>query len=120
MSSDRNEQAHLDAIANDRLQPYRQPMVTGTGIILGFLFNFAGNFVKADSGTPEAIAWLVFALLIIGVLCLLAVLSRALSIGVAPDQAVQRYERTRLLFLVGVSAAVAGALLDMAANFLSE
>lgn len=111
--------ASSDPISSDRLQSYRQPMVTGTGIILGFLFNFAGNFVKADSGSSENVAWVVFGLLIVGVMCLLNVLARALRIDVEPDRAAQFYNGTRLLFMVGVGAAVLGALLDMASNFLS-
>lgn len=39
-------------LMDDRLQPYRQPMVTATGIILGFVLNFASSWVEGDSQVP--------------------------------------------------------------------
>ena len=109
-----------DEIAGDRLQPYRQPLITGTGIILGFVLNFAGSFVKAESGTPEWAAYLVFVLLLVGVACLITVLSRILRLGVSGDEAVAWYQRTRQIFVIGVGCAVAGALVDMLSNFMAD
>lgn len=35
----------------DKLQSYRQPMVTGTGITLGLVLNFEAGWVKQDKWT---------------------------------------------------------------------
>ena len=32
----------------DKIQTFRQPMVTATGIILGFVLNFVASWVKTD------------------------------------------------------------------------
>jgi hypothetical protein len=40
----------------DKIQAFRQPLVTATGIILGFILNFASSFVKTDSGISDAMA----------------------------------------------------------------
>ncbi len=109
-----------DPIADDRLQPYRQPIVTGTGIILGFVLNFAGSFVKGDSAAPEWAAYVVFSLLVVGVGALLTTLSRILVLGVPAERSAEWYRRTHVWFMVGVTSAVGGALVDMLANFMSE
>lgn len=109
-----------EPIATDRLQSYRQPMVTSTGIILGFVLNFAASFVKSDSATPDWVAYAVFGLIIVGVSSLLVTLSRILVFGVTADQSVEWYQRTRQWFMIGVTSATGGAMLDMFSNFMSE
>ena len=41
----------------DKLQAFRQPIVTATGILLGFILNFAANWVKSDSAMPDWLAY---------------------------------------------------------------
>ena len=43
----------------DKIQAYRQPLVTATGIILGFILNFASSFVKTDSPLSEIAAYII-------------------------------------------------------------
>lgn len=109
----------VDHLKSDRLQVYRQPLVTASGIILGFVLNFASAFVKSDGGVSETLAYLVMICLVVGVVCLVLVLARMLRHDVAPEQASQHYGATRRLFIFGVSAALFGALVDMASNFWS-
>ena len=41
----------------DKLQTFRQPMVTATGIILGFVLNFVASWVKTDSPVGDGLAF---------------------------------------------------------------
>lgn len=104
----------------DRLQAYRQPMVTATGIILGFVLNFSSAWVKGDSSISDGVAYAVFGLVIVGLLCLILVLSRVLRMGVEPERAAKYYSTTLTLFLVGVSCAVGGIMIDMFSNFMDS
>jgi hypothetical protein len=44
---------------DDKIQAFRQPMVTATGIILGFMLNFAASWVKTDSPLGDELAYFV-------------------------------------------------------------
>lgn len=104
-------------MSSDPLQARRQPLVTATGIILGFVLNFASGWVRADTTVGERLAWAIALLITAGVVCLIAVLTRILSADVEPDQADVHYRTTTRLFIVGVSAAVSGVLIDMGTAF---
>lgn len=101
----------------DPLQARRQPLVTATGIILGFVLNFASGWVRSDTTVGERLAWAIAILIAFGVVCLIVVLTRILSADVAPEDADAHYRTTVRLFIVGVSAAVSGVLLDMGTTF---
>jgi uncharacterized membrane protein YjfL (UPF0719 family) len=103
---------------DDKIQGYRQPMVTATGIILGFVLNFASSWVRTDSALPEVLAFVVFGLILIGMVCLVLVLNRVLRMGVPAATAERYYQRTLSLFIIGVSSAAAGILIDMLGNFV--
>lgn len=105
------------SLAPDPLQARRQPLVTATGIILGFVLNFASGWVRADTSVGEGLAWLIAGLIGFGVVCLIVVLTRILSADVPPESADDHYRRTVRLFVVGVSAAVSGVMVDMATAF---
>jgi hypothetical protein len=102
----------------DRLQAHRQPMVTATGIILGFVLAFASSWVRTDSALPDWLAIVVFALILVGMTALVVVLSRILRMGVPADVAPTFYGRTLALFVVGVSSSALGILIDMMGSFL--
>ena len=94
-------------------------MVTATGIILGFVLNFANTWVKTSTA-PEGVEIAIGILVLIGVVCLIAVLPRMLRMhgtSATAEQAARYFNRTLALFVTGVSAAVSGALLDMLSNF---
>lgn len=107
------------AAPEDRLQTLRQPLVTATGIILGFVLNFASSWVKSDTAVGESMAFLIFALVLSGMACLITVLARILRLGVPPEHAGAYYATTVRIFIIGVSLAVGGVVLDMAGNFWS-
>lgn len=103
--------------ADDPLQARRQPVVTATGIILGFTLNFASTWVRSDTAVGERLAYVVAVLVLGGVVALIVVLARILRTGIEPTEVATFYDRTIRLFIVGVSLAVAGVCIDMASNF---
>jgi hypothetical protein len=86
----------------DKIDQYRQPMVTATGIFLGFMLNFSTSWVK-DAFTRYIFRDTVVAIsTIVCLFSLLAVLFRMLRMNylVEPDKF---YYRTLRLFLVGIT-----------------
>jgi hypothetical protein len=86
----------------DALHPYRAPMVTASGIFLGFLLNFTSSWIK------EAFAKYVFRdiVLAIGVMISLATLLTALFRILRmhyPTHPEKFYRKTLFLFLIGIT-----------------
>ncbi len=104
----------------DKLQPYRQPIVTATGIILGFVLNFAASWVKSESLLSDTMAYLVGFCVLGGIACLIATLFRILSISYAREQYETYYSTTLRLFIVGLCLAFGGVMIDMFANFMHD
>ncbi len=104
----------------DKIQAYRQPLVTATGIILGFILNFAANWVKADSQLSETMAYFVGLCVLVGTTCLIIVLYRLLNMTYPREKAESYYMNTLYVFMTGVCWAFSGVLVDMFANFMAE
>jgi hypothetical protein len=102
----------------DPLQPFRQPMVTATGILLGFILNFATAWVKSDMPLSDNLAYLVGAFILLGIVLLIAVLYRTLNANYPKDTAFDYYKRTILLFVVGICSTFLGAVIDMFSHFM--
>lgn len=105
---------------DDKIQSHRQPLVTATGIILGFILNFASTFVKSDSGLSDATAYSIGFSILIGIISLIIVLSRILKMKYPKEKAEEYYQKTLNYFLFGVSVSFFGVMIDMFANFMSE
>jgi len=104
----------------DKIQAFRQPLVTATGIILGFILNFASTFVKTESTLNEIIAYSIGISLLVGIICLIIVLSRALNMRYPKENGEKYYQKTLNYFLFGVSISFIGVMIDMFANFMTE
>lgn len=104
----------------DKIQSYRQPLVTATGIILGFILNFASSFVKSDSDLSDFIAYFIGICILTGIICLIFVLSRILKMSYPKEKAETYYQKTLNYFLFGVSISFVGVMIDMFANFMSD
>lgn len=104
----------------DKIQAFRQPLVTATGIILGFILNFASSFVKSDSPISEITGYLIGICILIGIIFLIIVLSRVLSMKYPKEKAEEYYQKTLNYFIFGVSVSFVGVLIDMFANFMTE
>lgn len=103
----------------DKIQAFRQPMVTATGIILGFVLNFAANWVKGDSPVEDGLAYLIGVSVVAGSACLIVVLFRVLNMDYPREEARQYYHRTLALFTTGITLAFLGVFLDMFVHFMA-
>lgn len=104
----------------DKIQSFRQPLVTATGIILGFILNFAATFVKTETDINDTLAYIIGISILTGIICLIIVLSRILKMKYPKDKAEIYYKNTLNLFIFGVSLAFLGVMIDMFANFMMD
>ena len=88
----------------DKIQAFRQPLVTATGILLGFILNFMSSWVKSDVPFGDVLAGVVGICMLTGISCLIAVLYRILRMDYPREQGEQYYRRTLSVFVVGVLA----------------
>lgn len=110
----------IDETMEDKIQSFRQPLVTATGIILGFILNFASTFVKSDSDLSDSIAYIIGICILTGIICLIIVLSRVLKMKYSNESAESYYQKTLNYFLFGISISFVGVMIDMFTNFMSE
>jgi hypothetical protein len=104
----------------DSIQPYRQPLVTATGIILGFILNFAASFVKSETVVSNFLSYLIAISIIIGIICLIIVLNRILKMDYPKEKGLKYYKKTLNIFIFGVSISFVGVVIDLFSNFMSE
>ena len=91
------------------IQDYRQPMVTATGIFLGFMLNFTAAWIK-DAFTKNVFSDLVVAIsLTASLTLLLLVLIRILRIRY-PTEPERFYRKTLIFFFFGIVIPFAGFL----------
>lgn len=102
----------------DKIQPYRQPLVTATGIILGFILNFASTWVKTESSLSDALAYFVGFCVLTGVVMLIYVLFRVLRMPPLKEDGAIYYKKTLRYFIIALSLAFVGVFVDMFANFM--
>lgn len=103
----------------DKIQSFRQPLVTATGIILGFILNFASTFVKTESELNDLTSYIIGVSILMGIICLIIVLSRVLKMKYPKEKAEEYYQKTLNIFLFGVSISFLGVMIDMFANFMT-
>ena len=85
------------------IQNYRQPMVTATGIFMGFMLNFGSTWVK-EAFTKNMFRDIVLGLsIIVCISLLLIVLFRILNMHYPADKVDAYYKRTLRLFITAVS-----------------
>lgn len=104
----------------DKIQPYRQPLITATGIILGFILNFASNWVKTENALTDSLAYFVGIAVLLGTICLITVLYRMLNMKYPRETWEEYYNKTFLIFMLGICSAFLGVLVDMFANFMTD
>ncbi len=102
----------------DKIQAYRQPLVTATGIILGFILNFSSSFVKSGSTISGILDYIIGICILVGIIFLIIVLSRVLQMQYPKEKAEQYYQRTLNFFIFGVSISFIGVMIDMFTNFV--
>lgn len=103
----------------DKIQTFRQPLVTATGIILGFILNFASSFVKSESVLSDFASYIIGFCVLTGIVCLIIVLKLVLTMNYPREMADKYYKKILNLFILGVSIAFIGVIIDMFANFMT-
>jgi hypothetical protein len=104
----------------DKIQQYRQPMVTATGIFLGFMLNFTSNWI------PKAFSQNLFNDTIVAIsilLCtplLMVVLFRILRMNYPANLANEYYKKTLILFLIAVFTPFFGFLIIMVEKIVTN
>jgi hypothetical protein len=100
-----------EALAGKDITPYRQPMVTSLGIMMGFLLNFMANWAIDDEESAEALTaadWTVVATLLGALSLMCIVLYRILDIRAEPDAAAHGYVNTFRIYIASVILAFVG------------
>ena len=93
----------------DNIREYRQPLVTATGIFLGFLLNFTSTWIK-DAFTKNIFRDVVAAISVaISLSLLLLVLIRILRLRY-PTDAEGFYRKTLIFFFFGIVIPFVGFL----------
>lgn len=100
----------------DELFNFRQPLVTGAGIILGFVLNFATELVKKDARN-DLVALVILGLTLVGIVLLIVAMYRILNHRYPKAQAGGYYARTLNYFVWGVIFSFGGGLVKMMHTF---
>ena len=103
----------------DNIQQYRQPMVTATGIFLGFMLNATSGWMP-NAFTKEKFRDVVLAIAIM--LCLaslIVVLIRMLRMKY-PVEPATFYRRTLLLFIFGITIPFVAFLIIAITKFIAS
>jgi hypothetical protein len=87
----------------DQLKPFRQPLITATGILLGFTLNVAANWVSKAFTTNRLSEYLIAFGIFIHIPLYIIVLYRILNISYPRDKQQAYYKRTLFLFILGIS-----------------
>ena len=101
-TGDREYKSEVLKKSMDPVQQYRQPMVTATGIFLGFLLNFTSSWMP-NAFTQNRNRDIVLAIgVTISLASLLVVLFRMLRMGY-PTHPEKFYRKTLSIFLIGIT-----------------
>ena len=103
---------------DNNIQFYRQPMVTATGIILGFVLAFAGKWATEPATTTDVSDYFVGTGMIVGIVLLVIVLYRVLNNAHADDTVGVRYHTSLKIFIVGICFAFGGVVLGILQSIL--
>ena len=95
---------------DNNIHQYRQPLVTATGIFLGFMLNFTSGWIK-DAFTKNIFRDLVVAIsFTVSLSFLLLVLIRILRIRY-PTEPERFYRKTLIFFFFGITVPFVGFLI---------
>ena len=86
----------------DKLKYFRQPIVTASGILLGFVLNMAGGWAANPQKRQDYHSLIIVVCLAICILLLLIVLFRALNMNYPKEGAEDYYKRTLLFLILGI------------------
>jgi hypothetical protein len=87
----------------DKIQQFRQPMVTATGIFLGFMLDFANGWLPNSFTIYRFRDVVIAGGTLASIALLIVVLYRVLRGDQPEDSASRFYKRTLRLFIIGIS-----------------
>ena len=93
------------------IAPYRQPMITSLGILMGFLLNFIAGWATGEDDEPalESLADFVVAIsMLVALVLMTLVLARLLSAQTPPEAARAHYQTTFRLYLSSLALTLGG------------
>lgn len=105
---------------DDKISTFRGPMVTATGIILGFLLNYMTTWVRGSISVSDKQAYFIGCCVFTGTVCLIFVLFRTLNMCSEKQDILVYYKRTLYLFIFGISVAFLGFFADMLLTFMAD
>ena len=97
-----------------------QPMVTATGILLGFMLNFATAWIPGAFRQSTTREIMVCIGLLLCIPLLVVVLFRILSMRYPKEHVERYYTKTLVMFIIGVSIPFAMVLIAMIENFITH
>ena len=102
---------------SDKIQPYRQPLVTATGILLGFILNFSIGWVNTPSKIDDFRDFVSLIGLVSSIIFLVITLYRVLSMDYPDDKVREYYRKTLHYFIAGLSCLIGAIFLIMIYSF---
>jgi hypothetical protein len=97
----------------DNIQQYRQPMVTATGIFLGFMLNFTSTWMPHAFSEHLFNDTIVAISITLSTPLLMVVLFRILRMNYPANLANEYYKKTLILFLIAVFTPFFGFMIIM-------
>jgi hypothetical protein len=101
----------------DKIQPYRQPMVTVTGFLLGFLLNYAIGWIAKPSSLYKFEDTVSMLVLVTSIILFSIVLFRILNIRYPKESAEKYYQTTLRFFMAGLICILLGIFVVMVKSF---
>jgi hypothetical protein len=101
----------------DKFPTYRQPLVTATGILLGFMLNLGLTFAPRKSSIYDLKDVVAAVCLVVSATLLTIVLFRILNINYPQDKAKRYYNVTIRMFMVGLIFILIGLTVVIPGSF---
>jgi hypothetical protein len=102
----------------DNIQHYRQPLVTATSILLGFVLNFANNWVPKAFASQQSKETVISVALCLCIFSLIVVLYRILNIDYPRERVRPYYKKTLLVFITGLSVVCLAIIIVMIESYI--
>ncbi len=87
---------------HDELQPFRQPLVTATGILLAFLLNLAGGWAGKAFSTNRLAEYFIAICVCISIPLYIIVLYRILQLDYPKESFKLYYRKTLFIFISAI------------------
>jgi hypothetical protein len=93
------------------ITPYRQPMITSLGILMGFLLNFIAGWATSEDDAPALVSladYVVAISMLVALVLMTVVLARLLSPQTPSEAARTHYQTTFRMYLSALALTLGG------------